>query len=1035
MIDNFELESERYKIVAMLSECVLFEYHITSKILYKFDSYGKILRDFDVIKNFRYNENLLSLIHEEDLEQFYEFCNELDTGKDRLNLDLRFLENNIYQWFEIKGHTLYNEDNVPVKVIGKISNIDTQKKEKEKLKERSERDPLTTLYNKETTERLVNKFLKIEGADYQGILLLIDFDNFKGINDNLGHLFGDSVLRDVSSQLRKVFRSTDVIGRVGGDEFVIYISGKCHGDTISQKTEEILRIFDKIYTDKDKQLATSCSIGIALAPKHGTNYKELFKRADIALYQAKNSGKGCYQVFNEVETNKSLLNSKKLFNSYETRNEHIVTEGHGVNELAIPFFNLLYFSEDFKSAMHMVLSMLGQEYDLGRIYVAERSKAKRYLDYTYEWSSENVLSSNLVSGPIHLEESEGYAELFNEDGVFYSNDISNIKFQSEATYDYYSKKNVKSILQCIILEEGSFIGIVGCEICHKIHTWKKKEVENLIIISRIIGSFVSSYHKKELLKEDKIILKEISKNQNLLSYVLKPNTFELMIVNESTTEIYPNAKKGDICYEIFSDRDSPCENCPILGLTNNKKRNTVDFYNRSKNLRLKSTATKIEIEGIDAILVCAAEVTDIIETIQGKDDLTGLLSLSRFERDANSLLSVNTQYALLTIDIDKFKNINSTLGYQEGNRMLITLVDIISSKLRAGELFCRSYADKFILMLEYENYNYLVSRANRIFNNAINLIQARYNDLHVVIAGGMYIINQEDNEIAAAIDKANIARKSIKGSHRSILANYDDKIHRKVMQEKQVESRMVAALNNKEFVVYFQPKIDLRTNRIVGAEALVRWKINESTVIPPNDFIPIFEKNGFINQVDFYVYESVFAKMREWARLGHKMIPISVNISRTHISEKDFVTKMKNLVNRYNIPPEMVELEITEGIFLSDKAPLIEVLNNLKKIGFHLSIDDFGTGYSSLNLLRHLKMDVLKLDKDFFDQDKISSKESIVLANVIRMSKELGMVVLSEGVETKEQAEYLASIGCDLAQGYYFARPMPMEEFESFIYN
>lgn len=919
MISNFDLEDERYKIAAMLSECVLFEYHITSKTLYKFDSYGDILKDFDVIRNFRYNENFCRLIYEKDLDRFYEFCNKLDQGEERLKLDIRLLDSHDeYKWLQIKGRTIYDERQNPLKVIGKISNIDVQIKEKEKLRERSERDPLTTLYNKETTERLINKFLKIDGMAYKGILFLIDFDNFKGINDNLGHLFGDSVLRDASSRLRRIFRSTDVIGRVGGDEFIVYINGKYNDDMIQQKTEEIQRIFDRIYTDRGKALATSCSIGIAIAPKHGISYKELFKKADVALYQAKNRGKACYQIFDETKVNMSILKCKELFNKYEEREEHIVNEGNHLNDSIIPYFNLLYFSEDFKSTMELVLSMIGQEYDLNRIYIGKLNK-EQYIEYNYEWTGEHTVGSESIGLHLYPYGFEGYEELFNKDGVFYMNDISNLEFRSEATYDYLTKKNVKSILHCVILEEGKFIGIVGCEICDKIHTWKKKELDTLIVLSRMLGTFMKEHQIRKQLKERSIML---------------------------------------------------------------------------------------------------------------KDDLTGLISLYRFEKEANQFLSFSRNYCILTIDIDKFKNINSILGYQEGNQILIALVNVISSKLIPGELFCRSYADKFIIMLEFHQYESMIARANQIFHNAIHCLQARYQDVHIVLAGGLYVISKEDKDITSAIDNANIARKSIKGSHRSILAIYDDKIHRKVMQEKQVEARMNVALSKKEFEVYFQPKIDLRTNEIVGAEALVRWNIGNNNMILPNEFIPIFEKNGFINQMDFYVYESVFKKMQEWVRNGRKMVPVSVNISRIHMNEKDFVTRMKNLVNRYNIQPEMVELELTEGIFLNDKAPLIEALGKLKEIGFQLSIDDFGTGYSSLNLLRHLKMDVLKLDKEFFDQDQISKKESIVLANVIRMSKELGMVILSEGVETKEQADYLASIGCDLAQGYYFAKPMPMKDFE-----
>lgn len=1036
MFDIVEKDINRYKVAAMLSECILFEYYIPTKTFRKFDSYGDILEGFDVIENFRYNEQLLAKIHRDDLERFYMFCNELDEGAKRLRLDIRIMDKTkTYQWFQIKGQVVSDEMNEFTKVIGRISNIDTQKREREKLKERSERDPLTTLYNKETTERLVNKFLKINDEENQGAFILIDFDNFKGVNDNFGHLLGDSVLRDVSAQLRKLFRSMDVIGRVGGDEFVVYISGKFDKETILQKTADIHKIFDQMYSDKEKQLKTSCSIGITLAPIHGTIYKELFKKADIALYQAKNSGKACSKIFDEKKVLPKELNSTTLYNRYDARNEHIVTERRSFHDSAIPFFNILYFAEDIKRTIYMVMSMLGQEYSLNRINISEQDPERGCLKYTYEWVSEGIEASQNLMNPICPGETEGYQELFNEDGVFYANDLEPLKYQSEVTYEYFFKKGVKAVIQCAMIEEGKLKGIIGYEICDRMHIWKKKDLDNLITLGRIIGIFVLGHRSRINEEKMRLIQYEIGKNQKLVSYVLKANTFELLEISDAGRELHPDARAGELCYKSFYNMSNPCDHCPLYGLSEDKERSSIDFYDTNKNIRLKTTATKAMCGGKEAVLVCSNEVTDWVETIQGKDELTGLPSLYKFEKEANIRLKEKKQYAILSLDIDKFKNINSTLGYKKGNQILLTFVNAVTAKLKSGELFCRSYADKFLILLELDNPTNIITRANQILAHAVNYIQSSFFGVHIVVVGGMYLIHYEDTEISTAIDKANIARKSIKGSHSSRLATYDNNIHTKVMKETHIEARMLSALQNQEFLVYYQPKVDLRTSRIVGAEALVRWRLSETKMMSPGDFIPIFEKNGFISQMDFYVYENVFQKMHQWSLAGKGMFPISLNISRIHIHDKDFIDKMKTLVNRYNIPPHMVELEITEGVFLDDKMPIIEVLNQLKEIGFILSIDDFGSGYSSLNLLRHLKMDVLKLDKDFFDQDIISTKESVVLVNVIRMSKELGMTVLSEGVETKEQAEYLTSIGCDQAQGYYFAKPMPSADFERYIYD
>lgn len=1035
MSKKLDLEMERYKIIALMSECFLFEYHVDSKTLCIFDGGIEISQDLKKIENFRYNEKILKFIAEEDLNKFYQFCNELDSEREHHVLELR-LKNKIgvIQWYKIEGKTLFDDDGRAIKIIGKMYNIDEQKKEKQKLKEKSERDPLTTLYNKVTTEKQISRCLREEEREIEGALLLIDFDNFKHLNDSLGHLFGDSVLRDVTAKLKEVFRNTDVLGRVGGDEFVAYIHGTCSKNLVKQKAEAIKRIFDGLYADKEKKLVTSCSIGIALFPVNGKTYKELFKKADIALYQAKNKGKGCFQIFDEQETNQSILNKEDLFYTYETKEEDVMMEKISTNDITLRIFNLLFSSTDIDSTIEKILAMVGEKYNFSRVYINELSKDGKDLHTTYEWSDHNLFQNKTAQQVISGADFEEWKELFSVDEVLYFSDINEVRDISEWAYQYLDRRIVKTVLQCAICSEGKFHGSVGFDDCNESHPLKKREMINLITIGRVIGTYVLQLRVKEHFAQEQLMLREIAKNQNLFTYILKRNSFELMYLNENALELYPNAKTGDLCYEIFHERSVPCENCPLYGLSEGKTSNVVDFYNSVKDIRLKATATRILWGKREANLICASEITDFIEIIQGKDDLTGLPSLTRFEKDANRLIvNGKNKYTLISLDIDKFKNINSALGYQDGNKLLIKFVNTISSKLKIGELFCRSNADKFLILLEYELEESITIRINNLLDAVTKALQSDYNGLHVVIAGGMYITTSNDIEIGLAIDKATIARKSIKGSHNSKIALYDDKIHRRVVQEKSVEAKMVSALNNNEFVVYLQPKVELKTKKIVGAEALVRWKTDSGALIPPNEFIPIFEKNGFINQMDFYVYEKVFELIQDWMRNSKKLIPISINISREHLSDKNFVTKMKNMANKYNVPPNMVELEITENVFLNDKEPLIAFVDELKEVGFNLSIDDFGTGYSSLNLLRHLKMDVLKLDKEFFDRGIISEKESIVLANVVRMAKELGMIVLSEGVETEEQDRYLTEIGCDLAQGYFFSKPIPIVELEKLV--
>ena len=253
---------------------------------------------------------------------------------------------------------------------------------------------------------------------------------------------------------------------------------------------------------------------------------------------------------------------------------------------------------------------------------------------------------------------------------------------------------------------------------------------------------------------------------------------------------------------------------------------------------------------------------------------------------------------------------------------------------------------------------------------------------------------------------------------------------------KQVEilTSMEKALLNHEFVIFLQPKVELKgKNNIVGAEALVRWIKSDGKIIPPMDFIPIFEKNGFVVNVDFCVYEQVCEFLSQRIKEGKKVVPVSVNVSRVHLEKEDFVERIDNLVTKYNIPRHLLEFELTENILFENADKAISVMNRLREMNFTVSMDDFGSGYSSLNLLKKLPVDVLKMDRGFLDNEEVKGNDEIVIKSIIEMAKKMQITVLCEGVETEKQAKFLQNAGCDLAQGYYFSRPVKVDEFKEML--
>ncbi|EOY7153029.1 EAL domain-containing protein [Clostridioides difficile] len=428
---------------------------------------------------------------------------------------------------------------------------------------------------------------------------------------------------------------------------------------------------------------------------------------------------------------------------------------------------------------------------------------------------------------------------------------------------------------------------------------------------------------------------------------------------------------------------------------------------------------------------------DYLRKIAYTDPLTGADSIDKFKINSNKLFAKNNpeEYALFYIDVDKFKYINDMFGYDMGNDTLIHISNTIASELKEDEIFARVSADHFVLLIKYKTDDDIKTRLNNIYNKVQILSNPKINYYKLILDCGIYKISKSDNDINTIMDRANTARKTIKGGHKNSFAFYDKEMHKKILKEKEIENSMVDALNNGEFIVYFQPKYSLSDYQIIGAEALVRWDNPQKGLIPPIEFIPVFERNGFIVNIDFYVFEEVCKKIREWMDEGQKVVPISVNLSRMHFVNSNFIEEFKLIVDKYKIPTRLIELELTETAVLDNIEGLLDTMNNLKEKGFVISMDDFGTGYSSLNLLKELPVDILKLDRAFFTEKDESNNEKIVISNVIKMAKELKMKVISEGVETISQVEFLKQIGCDMVQGYLFSKPMPVKEFEKIAFK
>lgn len=418
------------------------------------------------------------------------------------------------------------------------------------------------------------------------------------------------------------------------------------------------------------------------------------------------------------------------------------------------------------------------------------------------------------------------------------------------------------------------------------------------------------------------------------------------------------------------------------------------------------------------------------------DQLTGGKNKNRFFRDCEKISKKTTpeKLAMAVLDIDKFKYINDRLGYDEGDRILVRIHKTLADCLDKEEPFARISEDNFACLLKNAPDKDIEARLHEIFEefNRRNSFFIKY---PVNFSAGICRLGQcrgkfDAIDFTMAVDRCKLAKKSIKNKHNSDVAFYDGKIREISLREKDFENAMPQALENREFECYLQPKYGTNSREIVGAEALIRWNSKEFGFVCPGDFIPLAEKNGFVVELDFFILEEVCKMLRRWLDNGKTPIVISVNQSRLHINDDDYIWRLREIVDKYEIPYEYIELELTESVFTEDAERMIAIMQKLHEIGFKLSIDDFGSGYSSLNLLKDIPADVLKIDREFFNGTVNSKKGRAVISSVVDMAKNLEMNVISEGVETQDQIDFLQEIDCNMVQGFYFSKPMKLKEFD-----
>ena len=536
------------------------------------------------------------------------------------------------------------------------------------------------------------------------------------------------------------------------------------------------------------------------------------------------------------------------------------------------------------------------------------------------------------------------------------------------------------------------------------------------------------------------------KRTETITYIVD-ESYRIQYMSKALMKQFSDFEPGEICYEKFRGREKPCRNCPLA----HPNRKTDLFYNEDQGKWLKINAGEVEWprarnchvilakdiyeEDMDNLCRFVNMKKEILERRNPgkteKNKLTGLFARNPFFTQTETFLRVNEtaagKYCLVAIDIEHFKLFNEWYGQVAGDKLLREIgAHLNKMRQEFGGIAGYMGGDDFVIVLPNDE-KVLENLKCRI----TGFVRAYGGHTGFLPAFGFYIIDDISLSVSQMYDRAILAQETVKGNYAVRCAYYSSDMKTRLENNHVLLAEVQAGLERDEFIYYLQPKCNLNTGKIVGLESLVRWKHPEKGIVAPGYFIPVMESNGLITELDMKVWEQVCQTLQDWIKSGHKVIPISVNVSSVDIYAIDVVEHFKNLVRKYGLPPEYVELEITESAYVEEYKVITGVAEALRNAGFTVLMDDFGSGYSSLNMLKDVNVDVLKIDMKFLKMDENTMDKGMgILEAVTRMANIMGLRMIAEGVETEDQINYLLNMGCIYGQGYFFYKPLPVEEIK-----
>ena len=602
---------------------------------------------------------------------------------------------------------------------------------------------------------------------------------------------------------------------------------------------------------------------------------------------------------------------------------------------------------------------------------------------------------------------------------------------SSALIDYSDPKSTIIVVSVPVYSDGQIIGVL-------FGTYSNEKLSSMLSTD----IFGNNGYQYIILNGGEVLFHP--QYTALKSNILEILNFEDDSYKEEFLNHVENNKTGSITYTLNDGSQKFASFAPVLLDNVEKELNVITAipysiaFGQSSSVLFRMAL--FAFAGLILIAILAAAVIFLqwknkmkLQTIAFEDPLTGLKNGIGFRTEYNKRISqLDIKYAAIRFDIDDFREINKIYGMSFGDEVLKAVADTAKRSFDSNCLIGRIFADSFNVFMPYEDTAYVINCIEKFlfFVEKANVVNA----CKVIVSLGVYFPESNDQGFEKVSANCLFAHKSAKGSSQNNYVVYDDQLAKKAERKKEVASALESAIENQTLEVYYQPKVDIKTSTIIGCEALARFYDKKlDCYISPAEFIPIAEENGMIIKIGKLVFKKICRDLSEQLKNGLKTLPVAVNKSRKELYQTDFISFIKENLEIYNIPGNLLEIEITESVASDNYEYMSKIINELKNIGVTVAVDDFGSGYSSLGMLEALKFDVLKLDKSLIDKVCERKKSAIVLESILNLAKQLRIVTVCEGVETCNQLDKIKDFGGDYVQGFLFAKPMPRDEYEKYL--